>query len=197
MLLSVIAKIVGAVTSIYMLLCTLRVFMTWVPGLASGKAVELLGSIVDPYLQFFSRMKFLRTERFDFSPIAALTVLSVLNNMFSTLAFAGKISVGFFLSLILGAAWSALSFVLSFVAACALIRIVVFVARWNSLHPLWVILDAILNPILYRINKAIYRNRAVNYLQGLITGFLVLILFRTAGGALVKLLGSLLLALPF
>jgi YggT family protein len=197
MLLSVIARILGAVTSIYMLLCALRVFMTWVPGLASGKPVSLLRSIVDPYLQFFSRMKFLRTERFDFSPIAALTVLSVLNNMFSTLAFAGKISVGFFLSLILGAAWSALSFVLSFVAACALIRIVVFLARWNSLHPVWVILDAILNPILYRINKAIYRNRAVNYLQGLITGFLVLILFRTAGGALVKLLGSLLLALPF
>jgi YggT family protein len=179
-----------------MLLCAFRVFMTWAPRLSIGKAGELLGSIVDPYLGLFSRMSIFRTERFDFSPIAALAVLSVANNMFSTLAITGKVTLGFFLSLILGAAWSAVSFVFSFVAACALIRIVVFVARLNSLHPVWVVIDAILNPILYRINKVIYRNKAVDYLQGLITGFLVLVIFRAAGGALVRILGSLLLSLP-
>lgn len=196
MVLNVIARILGAVTSLYMLLCALRVFMSWAPGLNLGKAGNFLSSIVDPYLGAFSRISLFRTERFDFSPIAALAVLSVANNMFSTIAFSGKITLGFFLSLILGAGWSALSFVLSFVSACALIRIVVFVARLNSLHPVWVVLDAILNPILYRINRVIYRNKAVDYLQGLITGFLVLILFRAAGGALVRILGSLLLSLP-
>lgn len=196
MILSVIARILGAATSLYMLLCAFRVFMTWAPRLSIGKAGELLGSIVDPYLGLFSRMSIFRTERFDFSPIAALAVLSVANNMFSTLAITGKVTLGFFLSLILGAAWSAVSFVFSFVAACALIRIVVFVARLNSLHPVWVVIDAILNPILYRINKVIYRNKAVDYLQGLITGFLVLVIFRAAGGALVRILGSLLLSLP-
>jgi len=197
MLLSIIAKILGAVTSLYMLLCALRVFMAWAPGLNMGRAGDLLASIVDPFLRVFSGIRLFRTERFDFSPIAALAVLSVANNMFTTIAFSGKITFGFFLSLILGAGWSALSFVLSFVSACALVRIIVFVARWNSLHPVWVVVDAILNPILYRINKAIYRNKAIDYLQGLITGFLVLILFRAAGGALVKIFGSLLLSLPF
>jgi YggT family protein len=196
MILSVIARILGAVTSLYMLLCAIRVFMSWAPGLNIGKAGNLLSSIVDPYLGLFSRMSLFRTERFDFSPIAALAVLSVANNMFSTLALTGKVTLGFFLSLILGAGWSAVSFVFSFVAACALVRIVVFLARWNSLHPVWVVLDAILNPILYRINKVIYRNKAIDYLQGLITGFLVLILFRAAGGALVRILSSLLISLP-
>jgi len=197
MLISVIARVVGAGTSIYMLLCALRVFMSWAPGLGFGKAGNLLGSIVDPYLGIFSRIKLFRTERFDFSPIAALAVLSVANNMLSTLAISGQVTFGLFLILILVAGWSALSFVLSFVSACALVRILVFLARMNSLHPIWVVLDAILNPILYRINKVIYRNKAVDYLQGLITGFLVLLLFRTAGGALVRILGSLLLSLPF
>ena len=196
MILSIIARVLGAVTSLYMLLCALRVFMSWTPSLSVGKLGNLLSSIVDPYLRVFARISLFRTERFDFSPIAALAVLSVANNMFSTLALTGKVTLGFFLSLILGAGWSAVSFVFSFVAVCALIRIVVFIARWNSLHPVWVILDAILNPILYHINKVIYRNKAVDYLQGLITGFLVLILFRAAGGALVRLLSSLLLSLP-
>lgn len=197
MLLSVIARILGALTSLYMILCALRVFMSWAPSINVGRMGGFLGAVVDPYLRLFSHVPLLKTQRFDFSPIAALTVLSVANNMFSTLAFSGKITVGFFLSLILGALWSAFSFVLSFVSACALIRIVVCIARWNSLHPVWVVVDSILNPILYRINRVIYHNRAVDYLQGLITGFLVLILFRAAGGALVRLLGSLLLSLPF
>lgn len=197
MIVSVLAKLLGALTSLYMILCALRVFLSWAPGLELGKAGRLLGAIVNPYLDWFARLRLFRTDRFDFSPIAALALLSVVNNLFSTLAVTGRISVGFLLSLLLGAAWSAFAFLFSFLAACALVRILVFLARWNSLHPVWVVLDSILNPILYRINKFIYRNRAIDYLQGLITGFIVLILCRAAGGAAVKLLSSLLIALPF
>ncbi|MCX7027910.1 MAG: YggT family protein [Spirochaetes bacterium] len=197
MVVSLIAKILGAFTSLYMILCAVRVFMSWVPNFELGKAGRLIAVIVDPYLAFFSRVRFLRSDRFDFSPIAALAILSVANNMFSTIALTGRISFGFLLSLILGALWSAFAFVFSFLAACALLRILVFIAKWNSLHPVWVVLDSILNPVLYRINKIIYRNRAIDYLQGLITGFLVLVLFRALGGAAVRLLSSLLIALPF
>jgi YggT family protein len=171
--------------------------MSWAPGFELGRAGRLLAVVVDPYLAFFSRLRFLKSERFDFSPIAALALLSVANNMFSTIALTGRISLGFLLSLLLGALWSAFAFIFSFLAACALARILVFLARWNSLHPVWVILDTILNPVLYRINKTIYRGRAIDYLQGLITGFIVLILFRAVGGAAVRLLSSLLIALPF
>ena len=197
MVVSFIAKLLGALTSLYMILCTIRVFMSWAPGFELGKAGRLLSAAVDPYLAIFSRIRFLKSERFDFSPIAALAILSVANNMFSTIALTGRISFGFLLSLVLGAIWSAFAFIFSFLAACALVRILVFLARWNSLHPIWVILDSILNPVLYRINKFIFRGRAIDYLQGLITGFIVLILFRAAGGAAVRLISSLLIALPF
>lgn len=197
MVVSFIAKILGAFTSLYMILCTIRVFMSWAPGFELGRAGRILASIVDPFLDLFSHISFLRTDRFDFSPIAALAVLSVANNMFSTLALTGRISFGFVLSLVLNALWSAFAFVFSFMSACALLRIIVFLAKWNSLHPIWVILDAILNPVLYRINKIIYRTRAIDYLQGLITGFIVLILFRAVGGAAIRLLSSFLISLPF
>jgi YggT family protein len=197
MVVSLIAKILGALTSLYMILCTVRVFMSWAPGFELGRAGRIIADIVDPFLALFSRIRFLRTDRFDFSPIAALAILSVANNMFSTIALTGRISFGFILSLILNALWSAFAFVFSFMSACALLRIIVFVAKWNSLHPVWVVLDSILNPVLYRINKFIYRNKAIDYLQGLITGFIVLILFRAVGGAAIRLLSSLLIALPF
>lgn len=185
------------ITSAYMILCTVRVCMAWLPGLELGKAGRLIAAVVDPFLGIFSRISFFRTERFDFSPIAALAVLSVGNNLFATLAAAGKVTVGFVLSLLVGAGWSAASFVLEFLAFLAFVRIVIAIAKLNSLAPVWVIVDAILNPVLKSIKKLIFREKPIEYLQGLIVGFLVLLLIRTAGGALLRLLSSVLLSLPF
>lgn len=191
-----IARLLGTGTSLYMVLCAIRVFMTWSPNMEMGKPGTYLRRIVDPYLSIFSRIPLFRTERFDFSPIVALAVLSVANNMFSSIAISGRLSIGLLLSLVLSAAWSAFSFVLSFLTVCALARIVVFIAHWNSLHPIWVVIDGILNPVLYQINKFIYRNKAVDYLQGLITGFLVLAIFRGLGGSLIRILGRFFASLP-
>ena len=197
MLISVLARILSVITSLYMILCAIRVFMSWAPGLQLGKLDYYLARLVDPYLSIFSRMTLFRTRQFDFSPIIALAVLSVANNLFSTLALTGRLTLGFVASLILGAAWSAVSFVLSFLTACVLIRIVVCLLKFNSVHPVWIVVDSIINPVLFQINRLIYRGRVVDYLQGLITGFLVLLLFRAGLGALVRIVSGLLLALPF
>ncbi|TXT50664.1 MAG: hypothetical protein FD137_242 [Spirochaetes bacterium] len=197
MIISFIAKVLGAATSFYMIICALRVFMTWMPGMNVGRAGVFAKSIVDPYLSYFSKFKLFKTERVDFSPIVALSVLSVANNFFSSVAISGRISLGFLASLVLGASWSAVSFILSFLALCTLARVLVLVFKWNSFHPLWNVIDAIVNPVLHAINMRIYRGRAVDYLQGLITGFIFLAVLRAAGGALVGLLSRLLASLPF
>jgi YggT family protein len=98
--------------------------------------------------------------------------------------------------MILGAAWSAVAFLLSFLAVCAVIRLVAYAAHWNSLHPLWRVVDSMLNPVLYRINRIVYRGRIVNYLQGLITGLVVLAVLYFGGAQLVRLAVGLLVRLP-
>jgi len=197
MALTVIARILSIAASVYSLLCAIRVFMTWMPQWGRSQGSRWLARITDPYLGLFSRISVFRTERFDFSPIAALAVLSVASSTFATLANTGYITVGFILSLLLQALWSAVAFMLLFYVVCAIVRLIGYTAHLSNLNPLWDILDAILNPILYRINRIIYRHRAINYMQGLITGVIVLVLLRVAGGALVKLLSSLLVSLPF
>lgn len=197
MALSILARVLSAAVSVYMLLCALRVFMSWAPGANLGKPGELLATVVDPYLGFFSRFKLLRSGRFDFSPIAALAFLAVANNVLTTLAFTGRISLGIVLGMVMAALWSATSFVISFLAAAALLRIIAYAARWNSLHPIWRVLDAMLNPVLYRMNRLLYRDRIVNYLQGLITGFAILVILWIGGGTLVDLIIRLLDRLPF
>jgi len=180
-----------------MMCCSARIVLGWMPGIDTGRAGELLGKAVDPYLRWFRRFPMLRAGKFDFSPVVAIAFLAVLNNVLTTLAFAGRVTLGFVLGLVVGAAWSALAFILSFFAICALLRVIAYAARWNSIHPLWMTVDDMLNPVLYRINRLVYRNRIVNYMQGLLTGFAVLVLARAAGGALAGLAVRLLQRLPF
>lgn len=197
MIVSIVARVLSAAVSIYMLLCILRVFMSWAPGLSMGKAGRLIGELADPWLGLVGRLSFLRVGSMDFSPVAAIAVLAVLNNVLITLAFAGTITLGVVLGMLLGAAWSALSFMLAFFAICALLRLIAYVARWNSLHPLWMAIDALLNPLLFHTSRLIYRDRIVNYLQGLLTGFAIFVLLWKAGGLLTELLVRLLGRLPF
>ena len=130
------------------------------------------------------------------SPIVALAALAVANELFMRLASALGITLGLVLALILSAAWSVAAFLLSFLAVCAVARLVAYAARWNTLHPLWRVVDNLLNPVLFRINRLIYRGRIVNYLQGLITGLVVFIALYLAGGQLIALAYGLLLRLP-
>lgn len=196
MVFSTLAKIVSSLVSLYMILCIVRIFFSWIPSLTDTKWGRLIAGLTDPYLNLFRGFSLFRTPAIDFSPIVALAVLSVLNNLFMTLSYAVRITLGFILSLLLDAAWSAISFLLGFFLVISLIRIIGFLARIAVLHPLWQILDGIINPLLFRINKIIYRGRAVQYLQGLITGFVAVLVVRALGGLLVRLLTSLLMSLP-
>ncbi|HQG14562.1 MAG TPA: YggT family protein [Rectinema sp.] len=196
MVFSTLAKIVSSLVSLYMILCIVRIFFSWIPSLTDTKWGRLIAGLTDPYLNLFRGFSLFRTPAIDFSPIVALAVLSVLNNLFMTLSYAVRITLGFILSLLLDAAWSAISFLLGFFLVISLIRIIGFLARIAVLHPLWQILDGIINPLLFRVNKIIYRGRTVQYLQGLITGFIVVLVMRTLGGFLVRLLTSLLMSLP-
>lgn len=197
MILTALARIVSVVVSIYMLLCVVRIFFSWVPSLMTTKWGRLIADLTDPYLELFRPIALFRTPNVDFSPIVALAVLSVVNNLFVTLSYAVRITLGFILSLLLDAAWSAVSFLLGFFLVIVFIRIIGVIARLATLHPLWQILDGIINPVLFRVNTLIYRGRAVQYLQGLITGFVVVLVVRGLGGWIVRLLTSLLMSLPF
>lgn len=197
MVLSIVARVLSAAVSVYFFLCMLRVFMSWVPRADLGRGGEILKRVVDPYLGYFSRFRTLSSGTFDFSPIAALALLILLDQLLRVVAFTDRLSLGIALGVILQVAWSAVGFVLGFFAVCALVRIVAYAARWNSLHPVWRVVDAFLNPVLFRINRMIYRNRIVNYLQGLITGFLVVVLVDIGVSRLVALLVRLLESLPF
>jgi YggT family protein len=189
-------RILSGITSIYMLLIFIRILLTWFSGAYYGRAVEALRSITDPYLDWFRRFP-LRLGLFDLSPLAALAVLSLVNNIFGVLARHGRISLGVVLGMILASLWSVASFILGFLIIVLALRLIAYLTSRDVYHSFWRIVDLIAQPVLYRINRIIFRNRLVHYLTGLITALLVLLVLWITGGRLIALAGKLLSGLPF
>ena len=148
--------VLGGATSLYMILIFIRIMLTWFSGVGYGKPVELLSNITDPYLNWFRRFPILRTAALDLSPIAALAILSVVNNIFMTLARHGSITMGFILGLLLSIVWSAASFILGFFLIILVLRFIAYLTNRNVYGFFWRIIDTLSRPILFRINRIIF-----------------------------------------
>lgn len=190
-------RVLGAFTTIYMILIFLRIMLTWFDAGRLGASYSVLSRITDPYLDWFRRFPALRTESMDFSPVAALAVLSVVNNVFLTIGMYGRITVGILLSMVLSSLWSAAAFVLTFFIIVLALRWLSYTLGRNSVLPLWRAVDALSKPLLYRINRIIYRDRLVDYRTALVTAAAVLLAARVLIGIAVGILSRLLGRLPF
>jgi len=190
-------KVLSALISIYILIIFIRIMLTWFQGPSLGRPMQILIAVTEPYLALFRRIPALRTDRIDFSPIIALIVLVILQNITSTIARLGTISIGIVLGLIISALWSAISFLLLFFIILIVVRIIGWLLNANSVSPIWQTLDLILHPIVYRVSNLFSGGRPLTYPLGLaITGgtFLVASLVLRF---VIKLLVSFLMNLPF
>jgi YggT family protein len=179
--------VLGGLTSLYMILIFIRIMLTWFGGMQYGKPMEILSGATDPYLNWFRRFPALRLSFLDLSPIAALAVLTVLNNLFTTLGRHGSVSLGFILALILSTAWSVVSFILNFFIIILVLRFIAYLSNRNIYSSFWRIIDNLAQPIQYRINRIIFRNRLVRYHTGIISAIGALLVLRIGLGFLLQL----------
>jgi hypothetical protein len=77
------------------------------------------------------------------------------------------------------------------------IRLISQASGRNSILPIWRAVDALIKPVLYRINRIIYKDRLVTYKTGMISAVAVLIGGRLVGGILFGIISGLLARLPF
>ncbi|WP_304221338.1 YggT family protein [Gracilinema caldarium] len=194
----ILMRILASITTVYMILLFLRIMLSWFDSpLSLGRSADLISRVTDPYLNWFRRFPQLRTEQLDFSPLAALAVLALANNIFLTIAVYGRITVGIILSMLLSSIWSAVAFVISFFIVILVVRLIAYILGSNNVHPIWRSVDALSKPLLYRVNRLIFRDRLVTYKTGILTTVIVLLAIRIAGGILVSLISNLLVRLPF
>ena len=158
------AQILGFLStliSIYMMIVVFRVILTWFSGMGQGKVTEIVSKITDPYLNWFRNFGIFKAGSIDFSPIVALGVLSLVNRAFSILAVRGSISIGIILAMLVQAVWGVASFLIGFMIIVFILRLIAHYANLSGYF--WRIVESITQPVLYRINRFVLKDRIINY----------------------------------
>lgn len=197
-MLYVIFRILASLFMIYSLLCSIRIVMTWIPGVNNG-FTNFLAKICDPYLNFFSRSGIFRFGAIDFSPVLSLGILALLSTIFSAFSRTGRITFGFVLALILEMAWNVISSIIGFLLIILIIRLVVLIFQNNSYSgsQFWRQFDYIVNPIIYRIISPFSKGKMIPYKTAIIISIVSLILVELAGGFFIFQLARLIKLIPF
>ncbi|GMO32302.1 MAG: YggT family protein [Termitinemataceae bacterium] len=191
-------KILALFTSAYSFLIFIRILLSWFTGssFSFSKVYNIICSITDPYLNWFNHFNFLRIGNINFSPILALAVLSVANNIFFSLDQYGHLSIGALLFLILNIIWSALSFVLGFFIIILILRLIAYAFRLNIYNAFWQTIDAISKPVMQKISSILFKKSFVRWSTQLISAIVTLIVLCASLSVGIKFLGKFLISLP-
>ncbi|MEM5948589.1 YggT family protein [Spirochaetia bacterium 38H-sp] len=162
-MLQTIMLFMSSLITVYMLAIVLRIFLSWFSMTRGYPDNNFISKITDPYINIFKRISFLRTSMMDFSPVAAILVLSVLNTIFVRLTEGQDVSFSLVLGIIVLSIWSVALFFVIFIIILIVIRIISVFFHVSSVHPVWYTIDNILSPMTYRLTRLIFKNRLIPY----------------------------------
>jgi YggT family protein len=188
-------NLLAGLAGLYMFLIFVRIVLSWFGNVQFGRPVEILGRITDPYLDWWRRFP-LRAGFLDLSPILGMAALSLAQTIFSTIAHYGSISLGAVLTIILFSLWSVVSFFLGFFILVLGLRLFAYLTNRNIYSGFWRVIEAISQPVLYRISRIIFGNRLVNYRTGMIVSIIILLALLIGGKFATGLAAALLIKLP-
>ncbi len=193
----VIMQLLSIVLSIYSFIIFVRIILTWFQGAEFGQITAFLARITDPYINWFRRFDFLRIAGIDFSVIAALVSLWIVRSVAVNIAYAGTISFGMILAIVVNAIAGAVFFFLTLFLILAVIRLLGALFGANTATRFWIVVDQIVEPLVHRIVTPLARGRVISYQTALLVFAGIDLVAIIGGRFLVSLLVGLLRGLPF
>ena len=182
---------------IYNLLCIIRVALTWIPGLSYSPFVRFLSAICDPFLNLFSRIRWLHFGAIDFSPLLAIAVLSMIASFCGTLAVGLPFSFATILAQIIRLVWIIISDIILFFIIIVAARLIVALVGGDKNSSLWNQIDSSLSPLVYAITKPFSGGRPVAYRNALVFVLVLLIALNFGGRIAVSWLIDMCHRIPF
>ncbi len=148
----------SSLISVYMLVCLVRVFITWVPSLAYSSFGRLLSQIADPWLNIFRKFNPLRRYGVDISPIFAFAVLMLISSVLNQIAVTRHFSLLAIIAIIVSMAWSVVSSLLTFFNIIVLVRLIATFLNKNQ-GQIWQSIDQLVYPVIQKVIPLFTKNR--------------------------------------
>lgn len=188
--------LLAAIISIYSILILIRIIMSWFGSMGQGRFFDILSGLTDPYLNWWRRNLNLRIGVIDFSAIAGIAALSIIQNILYTISRFETIALGNILAIILITVWSVFSFILTFFLIVIVLKFIALLTNRDMYSPFWQIVESISQPVLYRVNRIFFGDRITYYNTGIIITIIILIVLRIAGSILIPIIAGILSGLP-
>ncbi len=143
----------------YVFILSLRIVLGWIAPHSLGRAWDWLVAATDPYLKVFSRVRFLRGNLFDFSPIAAILALVVALDLVNQLLYYGRVTLGSFLASVFSAAWSGARFLLLLFLIVGVLRTIPILFHQVAGSPIWRVVDLAVQPAVSLVTRLLRLSR--------------------------------------
>jgi YggT family protein len=190
-------QLLSIVLSIYSFIIFVRIILTWFQTEDFAQITAFVARITDPYLNWFRQFEFLRIGGIDLSIIAGLITLWVARSIAVNIAYAGTISFGMILAIVLTAVAGAVFFFLTIFLIMAVIRFLGALFGANTATRFWIVLDQIIEPLVHRVVTPLARGRFVSYQTALLIFSAIDLGVIILGRFLVSLLAGVLRSIPF
>ena len=187
------------ICGIYNFLCFIRIILTWIPQVSYSKPAQILAKIVDPYLNLFRKIRWLRMGSFDFSPALAICILGALQTLFQSLSAGGKISVGIVLSALIQIILSIFESFIIFMLILLIVRLIVLLVNKTqyATDPVMESIDRSINPMIYKMSRIFSFGHKLTYKTSLIICIIEFIVIEVVTSLLFGLIINALSGLPF
>ena len=197
-MISIILSVVAGALSLYTLLCFIYILLSWFPGARFTKFGKIISSLCEPYMNFFSKLGFLRIGNIDFSPIISLGLLSVLSSIVAGIQGTGRIYFGGIIATIIYMLWNILTSILSIFILLIFIRWIVLLIHkgYTSYESGWNQVDMMISKIAYKVAST-FTKKTVSYQTALLITWISFVVIIVAGRFVINVLVNLCYKIPF
>lgn len=197
-IISVLLNILSGLITVYTTICFIYILMSWIPGLRYTSFGRVIASIVEPYMNIFSRWRFTHIGRVDFSPIISIGLLSLSSSILARITSTGRIYLGGILATIIYTIWDIFASLIGIFALVVFIRWIVLLVKKGRVdyNSGWYQIDSAIQNFCYKISGAIIK-KPVSYTKSLFITWVTFAVFDAAGSVLINLLVHLCYKIPF
>ena len=188
-------EVLAFIFSLYTMLIGVDIILKWIYTGPKGRGTRMISQLTDPFLNFIRRFRISHIGYIDISPLLAVLILSIINQILGRIRELGSITLGAVSAIIISSIWNVIMTLLFAVLVVAVVRYLFLMFTTNKMNSFANACDAFFIPLSSRIASIFIKNSSSSYQLNLIISILVVAVILTLGSFGITSLTNLLMGM--
>ncbi|MBO7429707.1 MAG: YggT family protein [Spirochaetia bacterium] len=188
-------EVLAFIFSLYTMLIVVDIILKWIYTGPKGRGTRMISQLTDPFLNFIRRFRISHIGYIDISPLLAVLILSIINQILGRIRELGSITLGAVSAIIISSIWNVIMTLLFAVLVVAVVRYLFLMFTTNKMNSFANACDAFFIPLSSRIASIFIKNASSSYQLNLIISIIVVAVILTLGSFGITSLTNLLMGM--